>query len=72
MRLFAALSFTLILSGCLTSPEQESFYKEVLMNGEVITSSYDANYGDEYTTVKYQGRLYQCVKNRGWTIQKCD
>ena len=55
-----------LLAGCgggASMDTEKSFYKEVIMNGEVVSS--DANKkGDVYSVVKYQGKLYKCFS--GW------
>ena len=46
-----------------TMVEEKSFYKEVMMKGDVISS--DANKkGAIYSVVKYQNELYKCFG--GW------
>ena len=68
MRNLLVLGFVSIglLAGCggsVAKDTEKSFYKEVIMNGEVISS--DANEkGDVYSVVKYQNKLYKCFA--GW------
>jgi len=68
MRSLLVLGFVSVglLTGCgggASMDIEKSFYKEVIMNGEVVSS--DANEkGDVYSVVKYQGKLYKCFA--GW------
>ena len=50
------------LSGCMTSPQQEARYTEIMMNGEVLSSSTNQS---RLTTsiVKHENVLYTCYQN---------
>ena len=61
------------LAGCgpsISDEERIAFYKEVMLNGEVLTSEYGGEgtfYAGTRAQVKYKGKLYLC--RSGWEMQ---
>ena len=48
------------LQGCSSNPQQTAFYRQVMMNGEILSTNINS-YGKVVSVIKYQGNLYKCT-----------
>ena len=58
-RLFVGVIAVMLIFGC-TERGDPNFYKEIMINGDILTSHIDA-LGYPIAEVKYDGKLYKCT-----------
>jgi hypothetical protein len=73
MRLKSALVILGFLSACGKgfAPEDKKLFDEIIINGEVISSSADM-YGYVTSLVKYKGKVYTCRAESYYGSKVCN